>query len=119
MASALATAERSTFSMSVAAARCVNARIVLASGTLLASSFLFDSREQETTGSGLTGYSLDGRRRFHLYGRQRIGVQPLGRRALVGGLKRTSLIDARTGQPLRRYRRFTMSLLAGDAPFHY
>ena len=96
-------------------ARMIDARAseaALVSGTLLASSFL-------TNASGLTGYSLDGRRRFHLYGRERIGVQPLGRRALVGGLKRTALIDARTGQPLRRFRRFTMSLLSGDAPFHY
>jgi hypothetical protein len=93
---------------------------VVVSGRLLASSFLSDSRRGTTFGSGLTGYSTDGRRRFHLYGRDPItGVQPLGRKALVGGLSRTALIDARTGQQLRRFRRFSMSLLPRDAPFFY
>jgi hypothetical protein len=92
---------------------------VLVSGTLLASSFLFDSRSQTTLGSGLTGYSVDGRRKFHIHGNAPItGVQPLGMKALVGSPNGTTLIDARSGRVLRRFRRFTMSLLAGDAPFH-
>jgi hypothetical protein len=91
----------------------------LVAGTLLASSFRFDSRSQTTSGSGLTGYSLDGRRRFHRYGKEPItGVEALGGRALVGAKSGITLIDARTGRPLRRFGRFWMSLLAADAPFH-
>lgn len=93
---------------------------VLVSGTLLASAFLFHSRRQTTFGSGLTGYSVDGRRKFHLYGRNPItGAQPLGPNALVGGPSWIAFIDARTGRQLRRYQRFTMSLLSGDAPVLY
>jgi hypothetical protein len=93
---------------------------VLVSDTLLASSFLFDSLSQRTLGSGLTGYSVYGRRKFHIHGEAPIpGVQPLGMKALVGRLNGATLIDARSGRELRRFRRFTMSLLAGDAPFHY
>ncbi len=91
----------------------------LVAGTLLASSYLFDSRTQTPSGSGLTGYSRNGRRRFHLYGREAItGVQALGHKALVGAHSAIELIDARTGRRLHRYRRFTTSLLSGDAPFH-
>ena len=92
---------------------------VLVSGTVLASTFLFDSRSQTTSGSGLTGYTIEGRRKFHRFGAAPLtGVQPLGRRALVGAQNRLALIDARTGRRIRSYRRFTTSLLAGDAPFH-
>jgi hypothetical protein len=91
----------------------------LVSGTVLASSFLFDSRGRTTPGSGLTGYTVDGRRKFHRFGAAQItGVQALGRRALVGALNGNALIDARTGKRIRSYRRFTTSLLVGDAPFH-
>lgn len=93
---------------------------VLVAGRLLASSFLFDGRGHPTAGSGLTGYSLDGRRRFHRHGSQPItGVQPLGRRALVGARAAISLIDARSGRELRRFKRFAMSLLDVDAPVAY
>jgi hypothetical protein len=93
---------------------------VLVSDTLLASTFLPDSLSQTTLGSGLTGYSVDGGRKFHIHGEAPItGVQPLGTKALVGRLNGATLIDARSGRELRRFRRFTMSLLAGDAPFHY
>jgi hypothetical protein len=89
------------------------------SGTLLASSFLFDSRNQAAFGSGLTGYSIEGRRRFHLLGKAPLtGVEPLGPRALVGALDAGVLIDARTGRPLRRFRRFAMSLIGRNAPFY-
>jgi hypothetical protein len=92
---------------------------VLVSGTLLASSFLFDARAQDAFGSGLTGYTVRGRRRFHLFGNEPVtGAQPLGRTALVGARERIVLIDARTGRQLRSYRRFTTSLLVGDASFH-
>jgi hypothetical protein len=98
---------------------------VVVSGTLLASSLLWDSRTQKLSGSGLTGYALDGRRRFHLYGDDPIsGVQPLGATVLVGGAagSRTfrlgALLDARTGRELRRVR-FGVSLLFGDQPFWY
>jgi hypothetical protein len=104
-------------------ARAIDSRAsdaVLVSGTLLASSFVFDSRSQTTAGSGLTGYSLDGRRKFHLYGDDPItGVQALGTKALVGARRQVTLIDARTGRRLRSYRRLAMSLLAGDAPVMY
>jgi hypothetical protein len=90
----------------------------LVSDTLLASSFLFDPRRQATSGSGLTGYSIEGRRKFHLLGKAPLtGVEPLGSRALVGGLDASVLIDARTGRPVRRYRRFAMSLIGRDQPF--
>jgi hypothetical protein len=93
---------------------------VFVSGTLLAYSFLFNSGSQTTAGSGLTGYSVDGRRKFHLYGDDPItGVQAVGAKALVGARRRVALIDARTGRRLRSYRRFAMSLLAGDAPVMY
>jgi hypothetical protein len=90
----------------------------LVSGTLLASSFLFDSRKQATYGSGLTGYSIEGRRKYHLFGKAPLtGVEPLGSRALVGALDAVTLIDARTGRRLRRYRRLAMSLIGRDQPF--
>jgi hypothetical protein len=77
---------------------------VLARGTLLASSSPYSGRG--TFGSGLTGYSLAGTRRFHRYGDEPVtGVQPLGSKVLVMTPKRTALIDARTGRQLRRYRR--------------
>ena len=89
---------------------------VLVSGTLLASTFL----DQRRSGSGLTGYSPDGTRRFHRFGNDPIlGAQGIGRKALVGGPRGLALVDARTGRPLRRYRRFSMSLLSGDAPVLY
>jgi hypothetical protein len=92
---------------------------VRVSDTLLASSFHFDPLSQTTVGSGLTGYSVDGERKFHIHGEAPItGVQPLGTKALVGRLHGVTLIDARSGRELRRFRRFTMSLLAGDAPFY-
>jgi hypothetical protein len=100
-------------------ARMIDPRITdvaLASGTLLASSFLDRAR----SGSGLTAYSLNGRRKYHLFGSDPLFVQAIGRNALVGGLRRgIALIEARTGRKLRHYRRFAMSLLTGDAPFDY
>jgi hypothetical protein len=73
-------------------------------GTLLASSFLYSGRG--TLGSGLTGYSLGGERKFHRYGDEPVsGVQPLGSKVLVMTPRRARLIDARTGRELRRYRR--------------
>jgi len=70
------------------------------------------------SGSGLTGYSIEGRRKFHLLGKAPLtGVEPLGSRALVGTLDAGVLIDARTGRRLRRYRRFAMSLIGRDQPF--
>jgi hypothetical protein len=100
---------------------------VLASGTLLAFGILWDSRAQKLSGSGLTGYDPDGRRRFHRYGADPIsGVQPLGSRVLVGGAAGSrlfrrgagALLDARTGRELRRVG-FDIGLLAGDQPFWY
>ena len=96
-------------------AREVDARttdVALVSGTLLASCYLCESR------GGLSGFSVTGERRFHLFRRAEImGVQPLGRRALVAGRQRISLIDARSGRTLRRYERFAMTLLRDDQPF--
>ena len=99
--------------------------VTVAAGTLLAFGIVWDSRRQKLSGSGLTGYSLYGERRFHRYGRDPIsGVQTLGERILVGGaagsriFRRGALLDARTGRELRRVR-FDVSLLAGDRPFWY
>jgi hypothetical protein len=90
---------------------------VVAPGTLLASSFLYSGRR--TVGSGLTGYSLAGTRKFHRYADEPVaGVQPLGSEVLVMTSKRTRLIDARTGRELRRYhRRFLGTPVSGDRPF--
>ena len=91
----------------------------LVSGTLLASAYLFHARSQTTSGNGLTGYSVAGRRRFRRYGTEPItGVTPLGTRALVGRTGGLTLIDARTGRRLRHYPRFAMSLISGDAPVY-
>jgi hypothetical protein len=98
---------------------------VLAGGTLFVTSLLWDSRAQRISGSGLTGYGLDGTRRFHLFGDEPIsGVVPLGDRVLVGGaagssvFRRGAVLDGRTGRELRRVR-FTVALLAGDSTFWY
>jgi hypothetical protein len=108
--------------------RTIDARasdVALASGTLLASSLLWDSRAGTVSGSGLTGYALDGMRRFHVLGDDPIsGVQPLGDRVLVGGaagsrvFRLGALLDGRTGRELGRVR-FEVTLLVGDQPFWY
>jgi hypothetical protein len=87
----------------------------LVSGTLLAWSFNSASR---SPGSGLTGLSSTGARRFHILGKARLtGVQPLGRTALVGSRRGITLIDVRSGRRLRHFSRFAMTLLRDDAPF--
>jgi hypothetical protein len=97
----------------------------LVAGTLFAWSLAWDSRTDKFTGNGLSGYALDGSRRFHLYGHDPISsVQPLGPRVLVGGssgshlLRQAALLDTRNGRELRRVRS-TVELLAGDQPFWY
>jgi hypothetical protein len=100
-------------------ARTVDARAtdaVLVSDTLLAFTFL----DQRRSGSGLTGYSLDGTRKFHLFGNGPIwGVERAGRNALAGGPRGSALIHAPTGRRLRSYERFTMALISVDQPFLY
>jgi hypothetical protein len=100
-------------------------RAEFVSGTLLAFGFRWDSRTGKLSGSGLTGYALDGSRTFHRYGDDPIsGMEPLGARILVGGaagsriFRRGALLDARTGRELRRVR-FDIQLLASDQPFWY
>jgi hypothetical protein len=100
-------------------------RAEFVSGTLLAFGFRWDSRERKFSGSGLTGYALDGSPTFHRYGNDPIsGVEPLGTRILVAGaagnriFRRGALLEARTGRELRRVR-FDIQLLAGDQPFWY
>lgn len=100
-------------------------RIEVAAGTLFGFGLLFDSRTQKLSGSGLTGYTLEGSRRFHLYGDDPIsGVQPIDERVIVGGAAGSrvsrlgALLDARTGRELRRVK-FDVSLLVGDQPFWY
>jgi hypothetical protein len=100
-------------------------RIEVAAGTLFGFGLLFDSRVQKLSGSGLTGYTFDGSRLFHLYGDDAIsGVQSIDERVIVGGaagsriFRRGALLDARTGRELRRVR-FDVSLLVGDQPFWY
>jgi hypothetical protein len=75
---------------------------IVVGSTLLASSYLYSGRT--TLGSGLTGYSLAGARKFHRYGDAPVSVQPLGSKLLVMWPTRATLIDARTGRELRRYR---------------
>jgi hypothetical protein len=85
-------------------------------GTLLAYSFA-DSGGR-LAGSGLTGYALSGRRRFHRFGDDPIaGVQQLGSRALVVGTRRVVLLDGRTGSVLRRYPRLHATPIFGDQAF--
>jgi hypothetical protein len=80
-----------------------------ASGTVLASGY--------PARTGLTGYSVRGGRRFHVYRRKRIvGAQPFGTRALVASMDGAALIDARTGRQLHRLRRLPAAVLAGPAP---
>ncbi len=100
-------------------------RAAFVSGTLLSFGFLWDSRKQGISGSGLSGYARDGSRRFHLYGDDPISdVQPLGSRILVGGaaasriFRRGALLEASSGRELGRVR-FDFQLLAGDQPFWY
>lgn len=100
-------------------------RIALAAGTLLGYGVLFDSRTQKLSGNGLTGYALDGSRRFHLYEEDPISlVERVDQRVIVGGaagsriFRRGALLDARSGRELRRVR-FAVSLLVGDQPFWY
>jgi hypothetical protein len=89
---------------------------VVARGTLLASSFLYTGRR--TLGSGLTGYSQAGARKFHRYADEPVSVQPLGSEVLVMTPRRRTLIDARTGRELRRYhRRLFGTPVFGDRPF--
>jgi hypothetical protein len=88
---------------------------VVARGTLLATSFRYSGRR--TLGSGLTGYSLAGARKFHRYGDHPVSVQPIGSRVVVMTPKRTTLIDARTGRQLRRYRRLLGTPVFGDRSF--
>jgi hypothetical protein len=90
----------------------------LVAGTLLATSWPFDCGSASNTGTGLTAYSQDGRRRFHRFGHAPItGVQPIGTNALVGTRAGLALIDARTGRKLRTFRRAQVSLLDADAGF--
>jgi hypothetical protein len=100
-------------------------RAEFVSGTLLAFGFRWDSGDKKLSGSGLTGFGLNGSRTFHRYGNDPIsGVEPLGTRILVGGaagsriFRRGALLDARTGRELRRVR-FDFQLLTGDQPFWY
>ena len=91
--------------------RATDALVV--SGTLLSSTFL-DGRR---SGSGLRGFSLEGAPRFHRFGNAPIwGVQRMGRNALVGGPRGSTLVHARTGRRLLHLDRFTTSLLSGDPP---
>ena len=100
-------------------------RIEVAAGTLFGYGLLFDSRSRKLSGHGLTGYTLDGSRRFHLYGDDPIsGVQAIDERVIVGGaagsriFRSGAVIDARTGREIRRVS-FDVSLLVGDEPFWF
>ena len=105
-------------------------RATIVAGTLLASGLIWDSRTQRFQGAGLTGYSLDGTRRYHLYGDEPVealygdGPVEFGSRVLVGGAAGSSLfrhgalLDLRTGREVRRIR-FDVRPLTGDQPFWY
>ena len=89
--------------------------VVRVGGTLVTSSWIEPGAR--ASGSGLTGYSFAGRRKFHRYGDEPMGVRPLGRRLLVAGPTRIVLIDARSLRELRRFRRLPSSPLVGDQSF--
>jgi hypothetical protein len=77
---------------------------IVARSTLLASTFPYSGRGK--LGSGVTGYSLAGAKKFHRYGDEPVaGMQLLGSNVLVMTPRRATLIDARTGRELRRYQR--------------
>jgi hypothetical protein len=91
--------------------------VASAAGTVLAFSLLYDSRDGKASGSGLTGYDLDGTRRFHLLGELRIpplGVEVYGPYAYVGG----ALVDVRAGRFVT-WVSTGASLLLGDGPIWY
>ena len=85
--------------------------------TLLAYSFPYSGRG--TLGSGLTGYSLAGERKFHRYGDDPVaGAQPLSSGVLVITPTQATLINSRTGRELRRYqRRLFGTTVFGDRSF--
>jgi hypothetical protein len=90
--------------------------IAVVGDTLLAYSFA-DSGGRPV-GSGLTGYSLGGRRRFHRFGNDPIaGVKPLGSGVLVVGPRSVVLLNGRTGSVLRRYSRLRATPIFGDQAF--
>jgi len=84
--------------------------MTVASGNLLASSWLWDSAGDQPAGTGMTAYGPDGNRRFHLFGSRAIlSVQALGRRAFIRGTRsRYSVIDLNSGRVLRS--------IAGEPP---
>jgi hypothetical protein len=94
--------------------------VSLVAGTLLATSWPFECGAAARAGGGLTGYAVNGRRRFHRYGDAPIiGVQAVGANALVGTRTGLALIDGRTGRGLRSFRRLRVSLLAAQVGFPY
>ena len=84
--------------------------MTVASGNLLASSWLWDSAGDQPAGTGMTAYGPDGNRRFHVFGSRAIlSVQALGRRAFIRGTRsRYSVIDLNSGRVLRS--------IAGEPP---
>jgi hypothetical protein len=99
-------------------ARTIDRRVTdatVAGRTLVAYSFVESGRR--AAGSGVTGYSLDGKRRFHRYGDRMIaGVQAFGHRVLVAG-PTVALLDARSGAVVRRYRGVLAGLIVADQAF--
>lgn len=100
-------------------------RATLVDDMLLVTGLVWDSRSRRFAGAGLTAYSLDGARRYHLYGDEPIsGVQPVGSRIIVGGaagstlFHRGALLDASSGRQIRRVT-LNVTLLVGDQPFWY
>ena len=103
---------------------------VLAGDALVGSGWLWDSRSQTFSGSGLTVFNLDGSRRYHLYGNEPVealygdGPVAFGSRILVGGAAGSSLfdhaalLDLRTGREVRRVPLDVRPLVA-DQPFWY
>ena len=107
-----------------------SSRATIVAGTLLASGLTWDSRTQRFHGAGLTDYSLNGNRRYHLYADEPVealygdGPVEFGSRVLVGGaagsslFRHRALLDLRTGREVRRIR-FDVRPLTDDQPFWY
>jgi hypothetical protein len=76
-----------------------------ADGSLLASSWLWDSTLEHPSGTGLTAYGPDGGRRFHLFGSRAISsVEALGNRAFIRGARSGySVVDLTSARVLHSF----------------
>lgn len=75
--------------------------------TLLVESTIWDSAAGATTSSGLTGYGIDGAKRYHVFDGKSVYVQVIDSRLIVqlaGSRFEYAVVEARTGRVLRTVR---------------